>query len=123
MKTTKELIIEDITAKVEAKLASQKVELANIAELNKIRESAKKNLAEFRKHQTDLKAIAKLAISSGEKFQKDIFAINDMANDLNTQFKVLGLNYLENADVKAAISLLNQNFDVADYVGYAKQVD
>lgn len=30
MKTTKELIIADITAKVEAKLASQKVELANI---------------------------------------------------------------------------------------------
>ena len=28
MKTTKELIIADITAKVEAKLASQKVELA-----------------------------------------------------------------------------------------------
>jgi hypothetical protein len=33
MKTTKELIIADITAKVEAKLASQKVELASIKDL------------------------------------------------------------------------------------------
>jgi hypothetical protein len=33
MKTTKELIIADITAKVEAKLASQKVELSSIKEL------------------------------------------------------------------------------------------
>jgi hypothetical protein len=33
MKTTKELIIADITAKVEAKLASQKVELANLKTL------------------------------------------------------------------------------------------
>ena len=35
MKTTKELIIADITAKVEAKLASQKVELGLIDDLNK----------------------------------------------------------------------------------------
>ena len=35
MKTTKELIIADITAKVEAKLASQKVELGLIDEISK----------------------------------------------------------------------------------------
>ena len=35
MKTTKELIIADITAKVEAKLSSQKVELGLIDDLNK----------------------------------------------------------------------------------------
>ena len=34
MKTTKELIIADITAKVEAKLANQKVELSSIKELS-----------------------------------------------------------------------------------------
>ena len=33
MKTTKELIIEDITAKVEAKLASQKVELSLVDDI------------------------------------------------------------------------------------------
>jgi hypothetical protein len=36
MKTTKELIIADITAKVEAKLASQKVELSLMDDLKKI---------------------------------------------------------------------------------------
>ena len=35
MKTTKELIIADITAKVEAKLASQKVELGSAQDLEK----------------------------------------------------------------------------------------
>lgn len=35
MKTTKELIIADITAKVEAKLASQKVELSALDNLEK----------------------------------------------------------------------------------------
>ena len=37
MKTTKELIIADITAKVEAKLASQKIELATITSIVKER--------------------------------------------------------------------------------------
>ena len=36
MKTTKELIIADITAKVEAKLASQKVELAAIDDFKEV---------------------------------------------------------------------------------------
>ncbi len=36
MKTTKEIIIADITAKVEAKLASQKVELSLLNELSNI---------------------------------------------------------------------------------------
>jgi hypothetical protein len=35
MKTTKELIIADITAKVEAKLASQKVELGTLQDIEK----------------------------------------------------------------------------------------
>jgi hypothetical protein len=44
MKTTKELIIADITAKVEAKLASQKVELV----FNKRTYFAIKSIAKFR---------------------------------------------------------------------------
>ena len=40
MKTTKELIIADITAKVEAKLASQKIELSLINELANIKKEA-----------------------------------------------------------------------------------
>jgi hypothetical protein len=42
MKTTKELIIADITAKVEAKLASHKVELATLDEITTASESVKK---------------------------------------------------------------------------------
>jgi len=42
MKTTKELIIADITAKVEAKLATHKVELATLDEITTASESVKK---------------------------------------------------------------------------------
>lgn len=42
MKTTKEQIIADITAKVEAKLASHKVELATLDEITTASESVKK---------------------------------------------------------------------------------
>ena len=45
MKTTKELIIEDITAKVEAKLASQKVQLGTIdANIKEMRLIVDKNI-------------------------------------------------------------------------------
>jgi hypothetical protein len=46
MKTTKELIIADITAKVEAKLASQKVELALTDDLTKLVGSNKNAVSE-----------------------------------------------------------------------------
>jgi subtilase family serine protease len=46
MKTTKELIIADITAKVEAKLASQKVELALTDDLTKLVGSNKNAISE-----------------------------------------------------------------------------
>ena len=42
MKTTKEQIIADITAKVEAKLASHKIELATLDEIKTASESVKK---------------------------------------------------------------------------------
>ena len=47
MKTTKELIIADITAKVEAKLASQKVELSLVDDLNKVISDYKKSNANY----------------------------------------------------------------------------
>jgi hypothetical protein len=49
MKTTKELIIADITAKVEAKLSSQKVELGLIDDLNKALDESQEILSGLKK--------------------------------------------------------------------------
>jgi hypothetical protein len=103
-------------------LAKHEVKLASIAELQKLNQDAYKNLAEFKKRELELKAIAKLLISSAEKFNDNSRDINLKAKDLSKQFKELGLNFLDNADVKAATQILNMDFEVAQYVGYVKQV-
>jgi len=59
MKTTKELIIADITAKVEAKLASQKVELAM------------KQIGDFQKESDSL---YKEMTSKGEQYKKEYYS-------------------------------------------------
>ena len=66
MKTTKELIIADITAKVEAKLASQKVELANINDL-------------FSQSET----VIKIFNDKTEKIKKSISLALDLYNDFS----------------------------------------
>jgi DNA repair ATPase RecN len=57
MKTTKELIIADITAKVEAKLASQKVELSLVDDLNKVISSYTKSNANYQIAFNELKQL------------------------------------------------------------------
>ena len=104
-------------------LAKHEVELASITELQKLNQDAYKNLAEFKKRELELKAIARLLISSGEKFNDNTRDINLKAKDLSKQFKELGLNFLDNADVKAATKLLDMDFEVSQYLGYVKQIN
>jgi hypothetical protein len=103
-------------------LEKHEVELASIQDLQKLNQNAYKNLAEFKKHEQDIKAIAKLLISSAEKFNDNTRDINLMAKDLSKQFKELGLNFLDNADVKAATQILNMDFEVGQYLGYVRQI-
>ena len=106
MKTTKELIIADITAKVEAKLASQKVELADLKTLeNRLKDIfvyEKKldvinpKLLELNKQKQDavnqLKLIYKNSIETLAEFEK--------------QAKLLGL---DPATLPACRSLKNES--------------
>ena len=121
--TKEEKIISELYNAKKIELGTHKVELSNINDLEKVNADAKKNLAEFKKQQADLKNTAKLLISSGDKFKENTLKINSMATELNKQFKELGLNYLDNASVKEAIALLDQNFEVTSYTGLVKQIN
>ena len=92
MKTTKELIIADITAKVEAKLASQKVELSLVDDLIKKFEGVKtteaKIISEIRKAgvivdkgENDFKNLLKLL----DTMEKDADVLLKQAKDLGVE--------------------------------------
>ena len=92
MKTTKELIIADITAKVEAKLASQKVNLSLVDDLIKKFEGVKKTeakiISEIRKAgvivdkgENDFKNLLKLL----DTMEKDADVLLKQAKDLGVE--------------------------------------
>ena len=88
MKTTKELIIADITAKVEAKLASQKVELATVKEIDAKLKSIGLPFSEFSKVQANV-----VTVQSGLRNLEKI--INEDLQDAKTielKAKELGID-------------------------------
>ena len=120
MKTTKELIIADITAKVEAKLASQKVELSLIDDftksanptitngdlLKKESDETQKNLNEYIKLKSDLEDKKKSLEIDLKTAERRINMIIDGRNktskiyqDLVNKASDLGINYPKNIDV------------------------
>ena len=106
MKTTKELIIADITAKVEAKLASQKVELSNIAELEKAIDRFNKNYVEYTKQLPKIKSLAKSMDGYGKEFvsaYKDVISLN---RDIEIAFNNLGVKPSSSEVMKNAAKIL-----------------
>jgi hypothetical protein len=120
MKTTKELIIADITAKVEAKLASQKVELSLIDDftksanptitngdlLKKESDETQKNLNTYFKLKSDLEDKKKSLEIDLKTAERRINMIIDGRNntskiyqDLVNKASDLGINYPKNIDV------------------------
>ncbi len=105
MKTTKELIIADITAKVEAKLASQKVELksnkVNLAimdELLNSTEKSRKLLLEYQENTTNIKKVQRVLFSEGkgaiDLLQKYIVSITELKKTMTkaeSLYKELGI--------------------------------
>jgi hypothetical protein len=102
MKTTKELIIADITAKVEAKLASQKVELGLIDDLNKALAESQEILGGLKKDNqridqmkdlVDKKLKERAKLEANEKKSSDIY--------FNLKDKLQNANAQKEKDVKA----------------------
>ena len=106
MKTTKELIIEDITAKVEAKLANQKVELASMVDLKKIIDITDKSVMAFYKWKKEAQAYAKTALGYADEFQNNKVKLYDLTIELQSQAIKLGVDIKETNEYKKANSLL-----------------
>ena len=103
-------------------LGEHDVKLSLLSELQKLNAESKIHLVAFRKAQVELKNTAKIVVASGENFQSNVRDVNDIARKISESFKELGLNYQDNADIKEAQKILNENSDVADYVIYTRQI-
>jgi hypothetical protein len=92
MKTTKELIIADITAKVEAKLASQKVELSLFEDYYKSVTAVMDQVSFASKRKDDAKNSIKSAIDqlniAGNSIKRSIA----YSEDIDTKIKDLGVS-------------------------------
>ena len=109
MKTTKELIIADITAKVEAKLASQKVELSLVddlkvsigkvsslnASVNTMSSNAEKTNKLFINALAQKEAILKNYNDNKKTSENLNKELNLLFKTINTQAKDLGININE----------------------------
>jgi hypothetical protein len=97
------------------------VELANIDELVKATNDGEKNVIEFNKANQEVIKFGKIAVQQADAFRANTNKINQLASSLKKQFDDLGLNYLDNADVKKAVALLNKDRDITQQAGYIKQ--
>ncbi len=120
MNTRKTVYNKLFTEKVE--LEKHEVELANIADLIKITNDAVTLASDFNKVNSQLIAQAKIAITKADGFKEKVNQINELALPLKKQFADLGLNYLDNADVKKAVDLMKKDFDIAQQAGYIRQI-
>jgi len=121
MKTSLE-IINKLSYKEAVKLESQLVELASINDLIKLTIAGEKNAVEFNKANQQLISLGKIAVKNADDFRENVNKINSLASTLQKQFSDLGLNYLDNADVKKAVALLNKDREITQQAGYIKQI-
>jgi hypothetical protein len=110
----------DKLAKTE--LAKHKVNLAKLDDLIKIVKNGEKNVKDFNDINSQLIKLAREAVKSGEAFRVNISEINNLGSALEKQFKDLGLNYLENVEIKKASALLNEGYNITSQLGYIKQI-
>jgi hypothetical protein len=120
MKTSLE-IINKLSDKEAVKLESQLVELASISDLIKLTQAGEKSAVEFNKANQEVIKFGRIAVKNADIFRENVNKINELASTLKKQFEDLGLNYLDNADVKKAISLLNKDREITQQAGYIKQ--
>ena len=93
MKTTKELIIEDITAKVEAKLAKQNVKLAgNLSDIEKALPKVLKDYETFKSLHVSTIKTASQAAKIGSTLSREIDILDKDVAFIMTGAKNLGVD-------------------------------
>jgi hypothetical protein len=111
MKTTKELIIADITAKVEAKLASQKVELGLIDDLNKALDESQEVLGGLKKDNQRIDEMQKM-VAQKLKEREKLVANKSKSSDI--YFKLENQFLSAKKQVENDVELLKRNKDGID---------
>jgi hypothetical protein len=106
MKTTKELIIADITAKVEAKLASQKVNLSLIDDYIKQTKSTQKAYDDFNKSYNSFMGFRKQAEAYIENLIPQIQKLEQINLEALNKSKELGINWRDTKEYKQAEDIL-----------------
>jgi hypothetical protein len=109
MKTTKELIIADITAKVEAKLASQKVELTAINDLTTLVNKSRSVEGEMVENYLDAKKFAQISINAAKNHLKNLESVYVLVNNIRTQGDALGVDVTKIQEWKRGADFLNGN--------------
>jgi hypothetical protein len=97
MKTTKELIIADITAKVEAKLASQKVNLSLVDDLKTLKSVFDNKITPLYKEISKDKSVLRdkglkassLLISTVQEIEQDLILTEKSAKDLGVDINII----------------------------------
>jgi hypothetical protein len=93
MKTTKELIIADITAKVEAKLASQKVELSLVGELMDLDEFVNLKANQFEKTIDEILTLKTKAAKEKDDLLNPFESFESVLKEVEASYKELGLDW------------------------------
>ena len=105
-----------------AELESHKIELASLSDLKKVTEDAKKNLDLFNKSNNDIIAAAKIVLKNADNYQTDKSKLYDILQSIEKQFKELGLDFLQNSDVKNAIKVSDADREVERQKAYLRQI-
>ena len=110
MKTTRELIIEDITAKVEAKLAKQNVKLAgNLSDIEKALPKVLKDYETFRTLHNSMMKIAAQGASIGNTLSREIDNIDKDVAFFMSAAEKLGID-------PKTVPIIKAYFDKMQYI-------
>lgn len=103
-------------------LAKHEIDLSSIDMLQKATLETVKWATAFEKTHKLLIEQAKFVLVQEDYFNRAMNDLQERLTPLKKQFSDLGLNYLDNIDVKKAISLTNKTFEINKAAGYIKQI-
>jgi hypothetical protein len=139
MKTTKDLIIADITAKVEAKLASQKVELSLVDDLTKLNQNNTNYVSDATRLIDNVSSLFKVLYGIKDEIESmkiqlsningaknslgyNSQEINKIITQLQTQVKDLGLDIKSIKGYTSAIEIIKKNNSLMKELDQSKKV-
>jgi hypothetical protein len=103
-------------------LAKHEVELAIIDELVSLTKVVNDTIGGFNKTNEILIKEARMAVTQATNAQKEFQKVDKILMSMKKQFADLGLNYLDNANVKTAVALVEKVRDINQLAGYIKQI-